>query len=148
MSLILKWRHKDGSVVQFSIAGWKSSDPAKSRWLNQMSNACSSTPTISIAIRIWLKQYCRPIEIRGEGTAVSGANGRNESETGTHRNCFPSAEALPNQGSGKQAKRRARISVRTIENACDEFFRSRGMSVVNDNVWRRDKGAPPSSPAD
>ena len=148
MSLVLKWRHEDGSVVQFSTVGWKSNDPAKTRWLNQMSNACSPTPTISIAIRIWLKQYCRPIELRGRAAAFSDANNDNVSQTGAEDTCFPPAEDLPSQGSSEQAKRRAHISTRTIENACDEFFRSRGMSIVSDNVWRRYKGAPQSSPAD
>jgi hypothetical protein len=75
-----------------------------------MSDACGSTPTISVAIRIWLKQYCRPIELHSPPAAFSDANDPDVSQTGVEDNCFPPAEDLPSQGSDEQAKRRVRIS--------------------------------------
>jgi hypothetical protein len=47
MSFVLRWQHDDGSIVEFSTSGWKSDDAAKTRWLNQMSDLCSSAKPVS-----------------------------------------------------------------------------------------------------
>jgi hypothetical protein len=44
--------------VEFSTAGWRSDDAAKTRWLTQMSDLTSATPVISPLIRMWLEEYC------------------------------------------------------------------------------------------
>jgi hypothetical protein len=54
----LKWRHHDGSAIEFSPAGWNSDDPQKASWLRKMDQLSSSVPSIPPAIRNWLKQEC------------------------------------------------------------------------------------------
>ena len=142
MSPVSRWQHQDGSVVEFSTAGWKSDDPAKTRWLTQMSDLSSSTPVISPLIRMWLQEYCRPIELPGPPEDFSPTNDHNMLETGVDDIAFPSARDRQVQGSEEQAKRRARITTRSIDKACEEFFRSRCMPIkVGGDVWRRSKAA-------
>jgi hypothetical protein len=68
MDFAFKWKHKDGSIVEFSAAGWRSDDPEKAEWLIKMNQLTSSTPAIAPGIRIWLQQYCDLIEFRGSST--------------------------------------------------------------------------------
>jgi hypothetical protein len=137
-----RWQHEDGSVVEFSTAGWKSNDAAKTRWLTQMSDLTSSTPVISPLIRMWLDEYCRPLELPGPPEDFSPTNDHNMLETGVDDIAFPPARDRQFQGSDEQAKRRVRITKRSIDKACEEFFRSLGMPIkVGGDVWRRAKGA-------
>ena len=54
----LKWRHHDGSTIEFSPAGWTSNDPQKAFWLRKMDQLSSSVPSIPPVIRNWLLQEC------------------------------------------------------------------------------------------
>jgi hypothetical protein len=65
MNFKFKWKDRDGSIVEFSPAGWKSGDPGKAEWLTKMNQLSSSTPAIAPGIRIWLDQHCELIEFRG-----------------------------------------------------------------------------------
>jgi hypothetical protein len=65
MNFKFKWKHWDGSIVEFSPAGWRSDDPVKTDWLTRMNQLSSSAPAIAQGIRIWLQQYCELIEFRG-----------------------------------------------------------------------------------
>ena len=139
---VSRWQHEDGSVVEFSTAGWKSNDAAKTRWLTQMSDLSSSTPVISPLIRMWLEEYCRPLELPGPPEDFSPANDHNMLETGGDDIAFLPARDCQFQGSDERAKRRVRITKRSIDKACEEFFRSRGMPIkASGDVWRRAKAA-------
>jgi hypothetical protein len=35
MTFLFKWRHQDGSTVEFSDKGWRSDDPEKKRLVDQ-----------------------------------------------------------------------------------------------------------------
>jgi hypothetical protein len=96
---ISRWQHEDGSIVEFSTAGWKSDDAAKTRWLTQMSDLTSSTPVISPLIRMWLEEYCRPIELPGPPEDFSSTDDHNMSETGIDDIAFPPARDHQVQGS-------------------------------------------------
>jgi hypothetical protein len=132
MSFVLRWQHDDGSIVEFSTSGWKSDDAAKTRWLNQISDLCSSTPVISPGIRIWLQENCRLIEVRRPPEVFSDASDHDKSGAGEDDKAF-----LPPGG------RR----LRSIQTACEQFFRSRGMwTKGSGTVWQRDKQAVQSTP--
>jgi hypothetical protein len=64
MKLLATWRHSDGSLVQLSETGWRSTDPEKNEWLVKMSELCSTAPVIPPVIRMWLEEYCelRPVQ--------------------------------------------------------------------------------------
>ena len=135
MSFVLRWQHDDGSIVEFSASGWKSDDAAETRWLNQMSDLCSSTPVISPGIHIWLQEYCRLIEVRRPSEVLSDASNHDESGAGDDK-----AFSLP-------GGRWLRITMRTIQTACEQFFRSRGMSTKGSGtVSPRGKQAVQSTP--
>jgi hypothetical protein len=53
----IKWRHQDGSTIEFSPRGWASDDPWKARWLFKMNDLCSSSPAICPVVRSWLREY-------------------------------------------------------------------------------------------
>ena len=115
MSFVLRWQH----------------DAAKTRWLNQMSDLCSSTPVISPGIRIWLQEYCRLIEVRRPLEVFSDASDHDESGAGDDDKAF-----------SPPGDRRLRIVMRSIRTACEQFFRSRSMSIKGSGtVWQRGKRA-------
>jgi hypothetical protein len=68
MNFAFKWEHRDGSIVEFSPAGWKSDDPEKADWLTKMNQLSSSSPVIGPGIRIWLQEHCELIEFRERST--------------------------------------------------------------------------------
>jgi hypothetical protein len=68
MNFAFKWEHRDGSIVEFSPAGWKSDDPEKADWLTKMNQLSSSSPVIAPGIRIWLQEHCELIEFRERST--------------------------------------------------------------------------------
>jgi hypothetical protein len=64
MKFLAKWRHSDGSVVEFSETGWRSADSEKDDWLNKMSRLCSTAPAIPPVIRMWLEENCELIDFQ------------------------------------------------------------------------------------
>jgi hypothetical protein len=62
---LFRWRHRDGSIIEFSERGWTSDDPKKCRWLIQMSELFSSSPALTPRIKVWLKNNCRLIGFIG-----------------------------------------------------------------------------------
>jgi hypothetical protein len=65
MNFAFKWRHRDGSIVEFSSRGWSSNDPQKASWLAKMNELCSSPAAISPGIRRWLQEHCELIAFSG-----------------------------------------------------------------------------------
>ena len=65
MYFAFKWKHRDGSTVEFRPGGWYSDDPVKAGWLNRESELSSNWPIIPPGIRDWLEQSCELIEFRG-----------------------------------------------------------------------------------
>jgi hypothetical protein len=59
----LKWRHRDGSTIEFSPAGWTSGDPLKTDWLTKMSQLSSSAAPIPPVIRNWIREECELVSI-------------------------------------------------------------------------------------
>ena len=57
----LKWKHRDGSTIEFSPAGWTSNDPIKADWLTKMSQLSSLAPSIPPVIRNWIQEECELI---------------------------------------------------------------------------------------
>jgi hypothetical protein len=66
---LFRWRHRDGSIIEFSDRGWTSDDPKKRRRLIRLSELCSSSPALTPQIKIWLKNNCQLIEFAGPETA-------------------------------------------------------------------------------
>jgi hypothetical protein len=62
MIFLFRWKHNDGSTIEFSEKGWKADDPEKNAWLIKMSELCSSYPVLAPAIRIWLQENCQLVE--------------------------------------------------------------------------------------
>src|ERR1700751_3249280 len=87
MSFRFRWKHKDGSIVEFSEKGWTADDPEKDAWLNKMSAGCSPSPALTLGIRIWLRSNCELVESRGDEA------GDLKSSTGKQGDEFDWAEA-------------------------------------------------------
>jgi hypothetical protein len=145
MSFRFRWRHKDGSIVDFSEKGWRTDDPGKDAWLNKMSVRNSPSPVLTLGIKIWLQRNCQLVELRG----LDKAHNLN-SFPGKRGNAFERPEAAAGNASHnvsppsnekseavRPAGRKAKISQHSIELACDEFFRSRGMPPKDFNQSRR-----------
>jgi hypothetical protein len=64
MYFAFKWKHGDGTTVEFEPDGWCSDDPAKMQWLTTESGLSNPWPVIPAAIRLWLQQHCELIEFR------------------------------------------------------------------------------------
>jgi hypothetical protein len=62
---LFRWRHKDGSIIEFSEQGWNSNDPKKRRWLIRMSGLFSSSPALTPRIKTWLTNNCHLLESTG-----------------------------------------------------------------------------------
>jgi hypothetical protein len=60
----IKWRHQDGSTIEFNPRGWTSDDPLKAQWLLQMNDLCSSRPAICPVVRSWLREFCELIDFQ------------------------------------------------------------------------------------
>jgi len=71
MNLAFKWKHQDGSMVEYSSDGWSSDDPEKAAWLATTSRLCSSGVAIPTDLRLWLQRNCELIEFRGPGGLIS-----------------------------------------------------------------------------
>jgi hypothetical protein len=70
MIFLFRWKHNDGSTVEFSEEGWKADDPDKNAWLIQTSELCRSSPVLAPAIRLWLQENCRLVEFIGTDDTV------------------------------------------------------------------------------
>ena len=57
VNFCFKWRHRDGSTVEFKPTGWTSDDPLKADWLSK-TNQLYSSPGIPPGIRNWLQEEC------------------------------------------------------------------------------------------
>jgi hypothetical protein len=64
VNFCFKWRHRDGSTVEFNPNGWISDDPIIADWLSKMNQLYSSTPGIPPVIRNWLQEECELIDVR------------------------------------------------------------------------------------
>ena len=137
MTFLFRWRHHDGSTVEFSDQGWRSDDPEKNEWLIKMSDLSASYPVLSPAIRLWLRENCQIVEFNGqEDTATPN---RTSQDSGIELDELEAFARTVNGGIPAdlenrtrlfaRTRRKSRISVRSISLACDEFFRSRGMSL-------------------
>jgi hypothetical protein len=63
VNLCFKWKHQDGSIVEFSPnKGWTSDDPMKTEWLSKLNQPSSATPVIPPSVLNWLQQECQLIE--------------------------------------------------------------------------------------
>jgi hypothetical protein len=69
VNFCFKWRHRDGSIVEFSANGWFSDDAIIADWLSKMNQLYSSTPGISPVIRNWLQEECELIEVSPPGSS-------------------------------------------------------------------------------
>jgi hypothetical protein len=144
MSFQFRWKHKDGSTVEFSEKGWRADDPEKDAWLNKISASCSPAPVLTLAIKIWLQSNCELVESRGlhEAPDLKSFNGTRgdefdwpEAPTG---NASQNVERPSEEKSDpfRRGGRKAMINHRSIELACQEFFRSRGMPLkAGFNQW-------------
>jgi hypothetical protein len=65
MYFAFKWKHLDGSMIEFAPEGWYSDDPVKTEWLRTESGLSKAWPLIPITIRLWLQHHCELIEFRG-----------------------------------------------------------------------------------
>jgi hypothetical protein len=136
LSFLFRWKHADGSTVEFSDQGWKSDDPEKNEWLTKMSKLSASYPVLSPAIRMWLRENCHLVEFRGQQDAESPITARRGSGNEIDK-LEALAAATGDSGSPDlrhrirllaRTRRKAKITARSISLACDNFFRSRGMS--------------------
>jgi hypothetical protein len=146
MTFLFRWKHQDGSIIEFSAKGWKSSDAEKSAWLVKTSELFSNSPVLAPAIRIWLQENCQLVEFIGPQDAVKPM--RIPHDSGPELTQLAAFARAMNGGispnfssktsSFRQTKRKARITQHTIKLACEDFFRSRGMPLQEHfNKWQR-----------
>jgi hypothetical protein len=64
MNFCFKWKHRDGSTVEFNSGIWTSDDPHKLDMLSKM-NEYSMSGAIAPAVRTWLQQECELLEFSG-----------------------------------------------------------------------------------
>jgi hypothetical protein len=69
VNFCFKWRHRDGSTVEFNPNGWICDDPIIADWLSKMNQLYSSTPGISPAVRNWLQEECELIDVGALGSS-------------------------------------------------------------------------------
>jgi hypothetical protein len=146
MSFIFRWKHKDGSIVEFCEKGWRAEDPENNAWLSKMSGRCGPSPVLTRTIKIWLQKNCKPVDFRGSDELSfltdCPVKRRSELERSVKVASPPnkSVSSLPNESSrsGRGSKGKTMATKRSIDTACDEFFRSRGMQLTESfNPWRR-----------
>jgi hypothetical protein len=144
MSFQFRWKHKDGSIIEFSEKGWRADDPEKAAWLNKMSADGTPSPVLTLAIKIWLQSNCALVKSKGldEAHNLDSFNGKRRDEFDRPEASTASAsqnvERPSEEMSGpfRRGGRKAVINRRTIELACQEFFRSRGMPLkAGFNQW-------------
>ena len=87
MNFQFTWKHEDGSIIEFSEHGWKSDDAEKATWLTEMSDLCSSSPTVPPGIHVWLQRYGRLIACEVPEGMISTDRGRPGMMFGRRRGC-------------------------------------------------------------
>jgi hypothetical protein len=65
MNFVFKWRHRDGSTVQFSRDGWSADDPEKAILLSKLNGLSGVASSITPEGRDWLARECELIEFSG-----------------------------------------------------------------------------------
>jgi hypothetical protein len=120
-------KNEDGSIIEFSRHGWKSDDAEKATRLTEMSELCSSSSTVPPGIRVWLQRYCRLIACEVLEGMISPDGSRN---TSGDRSNDPNLPIRKKMGSlHKRRNQAVRVTKRSIDSACDLFFRSGGMTL-------------------
>ena len=145
MSFRFRWKHKDGSIVEFSEKGWRTDDPGKNAWLNKMSVRNGPSSVLTLGIKIWLQRNCQLVEFRGldKGHNLNSFPGKRGNEFDRPEAAAGNASHSVSPPSNEKSEavrptgRKAKISQHSIELACDEFFRSRGMPPKDFNQSRR-----------
>jgi hypothetical protein len=146
MSFTFKWKHKDGSIVEFSERGWRAGDPKKSAWLSKMSEHCRPSPVLTRTIKLWLRKNCKPVDFVESNELSFPTSFPEKRSSQVDRPAKVASRAndgispAPNErnrpsrgGNGKTM-----VTKRCIDAACDEFFRSRGMQITEGfNSWGR-----------
>ena len=70
VNFCFKWRHRDGSTVEFSPAkGWTSDDPMKTERLSKLNQLSSATPVIPPSVLNWLQEECYLIDVSTLGSS-------------------------------------------------------------------------------
>src|SRR6267154_2757675 len=70
VNFCFKWRHRDGSTVEFSpTKGWTSDDPLKTERLSKLNQHSSATPVIPPSVLNWLQEECELIDFRVLGSS-------------------------------------------------------------------------------
>lgn len=146
MSFTFKWKHKDGSIVEFSEKGWTAEDPQKSAWLRKMSEDPRPSPVLTRAIKLWLRKNCQPVDFIESNELSFPTSSPEKRSSEVDR---PAKDASrPNESVSPVPDERNRpsrggngktmVTKRCIDAACDDFFRSRGMQITESfNSWRR-----------
>jgi hypothetical protein len=138
MIFLFRWKHEDGSIVEFSHKGWKADDPEKEAWLVKMSELCSAAPVIAPGIRVWLNETCQLVEYKGPVAPLSPA--RISDSTRELRPREPVNGSVSPTFTGRiwlfrRTRRKAKISFRMIF-AYDGFFRSNKGPAQPDKLKR------------
>jgi hypothetical protein len=70
VNFCFKWRHRDGSTVEFSpTKGWTSDDPMKTERLSKLNQLSSATPVIPPSVLNWLQEECELIDVGTLGSS-------------------------------------------------------------------------------
>ena len=144
MSFRFRWKHKDGSIVEFSEKGWRTDDPGRDEWLNRMSARYGPSPVLTRGIKIWLQRNCQPVEFSELDRAnnLNGFPGKRGNEFDRPETAAGSTSHSVSPPANEKNEpvyptgRKTTLSHRSIELACDEFFRSRGMRPKDFGQWR------------
>ena len=65
MNFCFKWRHRDGSILEFGPTGWTSDDPQKIDCLLKSDQPSDSGVAIPPGIRKWLQEECELTDFSG-----------------------------------------------------------------------------------
>jgi hypothetical protein len=146
MSFTFKWKHKDGSIVEFSEKGWRAEDPEKSAWLSEMSAHCCPSPVLTRAIKLWLRKNCKPVDLIESNELPFPTSPPEKRSSEVVRPATVASQPndnvspVPNDSNrpSREGNGKTMVTKRGIDAACDEFFRSRGMQITEGfNSWRR-----------
>jgi hypothetical protein len=70
VNFCFKWRHRDGSIIEFSPAkGWTSDDPMNTERLSKLNQLSSDTPVIPPSVLNWLQEECELIHVGALGSS-------------------------------------------------------------------------------
>ena len=138
MTFLIRWKHKDGSLVEFSDHGWRSDDPEKNEWLIKINELCSTSPVIAPIARTWLQETCQLVEPKGPEDAHNPA-GVPDNPCGKLGNTEAISRGVNDSLSLTFSDKRSffrgarwepRMSIRSTSLACGKFFRSRRIATA------------------